>query len=262
VHRNSRHRIAPEETSRFENLARAAILHESHTSRAPCEPVARAPRACDYHTHSSRWMPAMSDPMLRTIRLVAATAALLAVSAAAAAPDLERAKQLVESKCSVCHGMQGESSGEFFPRLSGQHADYIVKQLRDFREGRRKGEMTRFAKGLADDVMEGLGQYFSRQKMPPHPAADPELGGVGRYLYHHGNRFSGVPACKDCHGANGEGAPRLPRLAGQRALYLERQLRDFNKRERTNDNEIMHSVARKLTELELKALAEYISGMP
>ena len=199
---------------------------------------------------------------LRRALCLAALLPLLVAGAARAAADLERARQLVESRCSVCHGMQGESSGEFFPRLAGQHADYIVKQLRDFREGRRKGEMTRFAKALPDEVVEGLGQYFSRQKMPPHPPADPELGGVGRYLYHHGNRFSGVPACKDCHGANGEGAPRLPRLAGQRSLYLERQLRDFNKRERTNDNEIMHTVARKLTELELKALAEYISGMP
>jgi cytochrome c553 len=186
---------------------------------------------------------------------------LIAAGAAHAAPDIERAKQLVESRCSVCHGMQGESSGEFFPRLGGQHAEYIVKQLRDFKDGRRKGEMTRFARTLTDEVMEGLGQYFSQQKVAPHPPSDPELGGVGRYLYHHGNRFSGVPACKDCHGMNGEGTPRLPRLAGQRSLYIERQLVDFNKRERTNDNEIMHAVASKLTELELKALAEYISGM-
>jgi cytochrome c553 len=178
-----------------------------------------------------------------------------------AAPDIERAKELVESKCSVCHGMQGQSSGEFFPRLGGQHAEYIVKQLHDFKEGRRKGEMTRIARNLSDEVMEGLGLYFSQQKIPPHPPSDPELGGVGRYLFHHGNRFSGVPACQDCHGVNGEGTPRLPRLAGQRALYIQRQLKDFNQRARTNDNEIMHMVASKLTELELMALAEYISGM-
>jgi len=186
---------------------------------------------------------------------------LLAVGMLQAAPDVEKAKALVESKCSVCHGMQGESSGEFFPRLGGQHAEYIVKQLQDFKEGRRKGEMTRFARNLSPEVMEGLGLYFSQQKIAPHPPSDPELGGVGRYLFHYGNRFSGVPACQDCHGVNGEGTPRLPRLAGQRALYIERQLKDFNKRERTNDNEVMHVVASKLTELELMALAEYISGM-
>jgi cytochrome c553 len=198
----------------------------------------------------------------RALTLAAGVAALLVVELLQAAPDLARAQELVESKCSVCHGMNGESSGEYFPRLASQHSEYIVKQLHDFKEGRRKGEMTRFARNLSDEVIEGLGQYFSRKKIPPHPPSDPELGGVGRYLFHHGNRFSGVPACKDCHGPTGEGTPRLPRLAGQRALYIERQLKDFNKRERTNDNEIVHAVASKLTELELKALAEYISGMP
>jgi len=186
---------------------------------------------------------------------------LFAAGVLHAAPDIERAKALVESRCSVCHGMQGESSGEFFPRLGGQHAEYIVKQLRDYKAGRRTGEMVRFAKPLSEDLIEGLGQYFSQQKAAPHPPSDPDLGGVGRYLFLHGNRFSGVPACKDCHGASGEGTPRLPRLAGQRSLYIERQLKDFNKRTRTNDNEVMHLVASKLSELEVKALAEYISGM-
>jgi len=204
----------------------------------------------------------MRIAIVRALRIVAvATALLPAAGPLHAAPDLERATQLVEKRCSVCHGMQGESSGEFFPRLGGQHAEYIAKQLRDFKEGRRKGEMTRFARNLSEEVIEGLGLYFSRQKIAPHPPAEPELGAVGRYLYHNGNRFSGVPACKDCHGASGEGAPRLPRLAGQRSLYVERQLKDFNQRERTNDNDIMHAVASKLTEFELKALAEYISGM-
>jgi len=203
----------------------------------------------------------MRRAVVQAERFVGGAILLLAVATVQAAPDVEKAKALVESKCSVCHGMQGESSGEFFPRLGGQHAEYIVKQLRDFQEGRRKGEMTRFARNLSPEVMEGLGLYFSQQKIAPHPPSDPELGGVGRYLFHHGNRFSGVPACQDCHGANGEGTPRLPRLAGQRALYIQRQLKDFNQRERTNDNEIMHAVASKLTELELMALAEYISGM-
>lgn len=199
--------------------------------------------------------------IVHAVRVAIGVWSFLAVGMLHAEPDVARAKELVESKCSVCHGMQGQSSGEYFPRLGGQHSEYIVKQLRDFKEGRRKGEMTRFARNLSDEVMQGLGLYFSQQKIPPHPPSDPELAGVGRYIFHHGNRFSGVPACQDCHGVNGEGTPRLPRLAGQRALYIQRQLKDFNQRERTNDNEVMHVVASKLTELELMALAEYISGM-
>lgn len=85
----------------------------------------------------------MRIAIVRALRIVAvATALLPAAGPLHAAPDLERATQLVEKRCSVCHGMQGESSGEFFPRLGGQHAEYIAKQLRDFKEGRRKGEMT------------------------------------------------------------------------------------------------------------------------
>jgi len=198
----------------------------------------------------------------RALALAAAAAALLAAGSAQTAPDVAGAQALVERKCSVCHGVNGESSGEFFPRLGGQHAEYIVKQLHDFKEGRRKSdEMSRFAKSLSDEMIEGLALYFSQKKIPPQPVSDTELAGVGRYLFSHGNRFSGVPACKDCHGPHGEGTPRLPRLAGQHALYLQRQLQNFNQRERTNDNEIMHAVASKLTELELVALAEYISGM-
>jgi len=199
----------------------------------------------------------------RALALAAGAAALLAAGSVQAAPDVAGAKELVERKCSVCHGVNGESSGEFFPRLGGQHAQYIAKQLHDFKEGRRTSdEMSRFAKNLSDEMIEGLALYFSQRKIPPRTVSDAELAGVGRYLFHHGNRFSGVPACKDCHGLHGEGTPRLPRLAGQHALYLQRQLKNFNQRERTNDNEIMHAVASKLTELELVALAEYISGMP
>ncbi len=194
--------------------------------------------------------------------LCAAALLLLASGAVRAAADVARATALVESKCSLCHGMHGESSSTLYPRLGGQHAEYIAKQLQDFRAGRRKGEMTRFARGLSDEVIEGLAQYFSQQVIAPHASKDPELAAVGRYLFHQGNALSGVPACASCHGQKGEGGPRLPRLAGQQSPYIERQLKDFNQRERTNDNEVMHTVASKLTPLEIKALGEYISGMP
>jgi cytochrome c553 len=83
---------------------------------------------------------------------------------------------------------------------------------------------------------------------------------VGRYIYEHGNRYAGVAACGGCHGPNGAGTANLPRLAGQNELYLENQIKQFNKRERTNDNAVMHTIASKMTELEMKAVAEYLSG--
>jgi len=90
---------------------------------------------------------------------------------------------------------------------------------------------------------------------------DQDLAAVGRYVYHKGNVYSGVAACEGCHGPKGHGTTQLPRLAGQRPMYIEQQIKQFNTRERNNDNAVMHSIADKLTELETKAVATYLSGM-
>ena len=90
---------------------------------------------------------------------------------------------------------------------------------------------------------------------------DSELVAVGKYVFDQGNRFSGVPACASCHGPKGLGTAQLPRLAGQHPRYVEDQLKQFNKRERTNDNAIMHTVASKLSELETHAVAEYVATL-
>jgi cytochrome c553 len=188
---------------------------------------------------------------------------LLALSPAAMASDLERARKIVSSRCVLCHGMNGESSSEVFPRLAAQNANYVAEQLRDFQSGRRKSStMTDMVAGLTEADMADLGAYFAAKKAEPQPPSDPDLAAVGRYLFARGNSFSGVPACARCHGANAHGTETLPRLAGQQASYVERQLRQFNRRERTNDNAVMHSIASKLTELEIKALSEYLASVP
>ena len=202
---------------------------------------------------------------MRTDRtaLLAAFAALLAFAQAAPAADLERARKIVSGRCFLCHGMEGESSSEVFPRLATQNATYLAKQLKDFQSGRRKGTtMNSMVAGLSDAEMADLGAFFAAQKADPHPPADAELGAVGRYLYARGNSFSGVAACAGCHGPSAHGTETLPRLAGQQSLYIEGQLKAFNKRERNNDNEVMHAIASKLTELEIKALAEFLAAAP
>ncbi len=159
--------------------------------------------------------------------------------------------------------MNGESSSEVFPRLATQNATYLAKQLRDFKSGARKGTaMNDMAAPLTEADMADLGAFFAAQKADPHPAADADLAAAGRYLYAKGNAYSGVAACTGCHGANAHGTESLPRLAGQQSPYLEGQLKLFNKRERTNDNAIMHAIASKLTELEIKALSEYLASVP
>ena len=113
---------------------------------------------------------------------------------------------------------------------------------------------------LDDDEMAALGRFFAKQPVTADPVKDAPLASVGAYLYAHGNKFSGVPACASCHGVNATGTDSLPRLAGQHAAYTEGQLKQFSQRERANDNSIMHSVAVKMTALEMAAVAEYLSG--
>jgi len=113
---------------------------------------------------------------------------------------------------------------------------------------------------LTPDEMVALGKYFEKKSTPREPAKDDDLAGMGKYIYLHGNKFSSLPACSSCHGKEGLGTASLPRLAGQYAVYVEAQLKQFNLRERTNDNEVMHSIVAKMTPLEMAAVAEYLSG--
>lgn len=175
--------------------------------------------------------------------------------------DEARAKKIVGGSCFLCHGAEGESSSEVFPRLAGQHAEYIAKQLENFKTGKRASTaMADMSARLKPDEMLALGKYFESKSVPAEPVKDAALAAVGSYVFHVGNKFSGVPACASCHGKDALGTSALPRLAGQYASYTEQQLKSFGKRERTNDNAIMHSVAEKMTPLEMAAVAEYLSG--
>ena len=197
-------------------------------------------------------------PTLRT----AIVAALCVTALEAAAADLARAEEIVQGKCFICHGAEGESASPVFPRLAGQHAAYVARQLADYKSGRRKSPtMQPMVEDLGPADFEVLGHYFESRPTQVHTVDDPDLALMGRYIYQHGNVYSGVPACASCHGPLGQGTAALPRLAGQHVQYTERQLKQFNQRERTNDNAVMHGVAVKLTELELKAVASYISGL-
>lgn len=190
---------------------------------------------------------------------------MLAGQVAAAPPvaaSSPRVAELVASRCALCHGPEGESASAVYPRLAAQHPGYIVKQLKDFREGRRKSEaMTDMVKDLRDEDIAGLAAYFAGKKAAFRQPGDGDFAAVGKFIFHRGNSYSGVPACASCHGVNGHGTQQLPRLAGQHPAYLEIQLKEFSKRERTNDNAIMHTVAAKLTELETRAVAIYIGGL-
>ncbi len=202
------------------------------------------------------------------MRAVAALKALLPVAIAALAwpaaadPQLARAEEIVQAKCFICHGMDGESSSPVFPRLTGQNAAYVARQLADYQSGKRvSSAMQPMVADLTKEDFVALGRYFATRPTHRHEVEDKALAQVGAFIYERGNPYSSVASCASCHGRNGHGTDTLPRLAGQHAQYTEKQLREFNSRARTNDNAIMHTIASKLTELEIKAVAAYISGM-
>ena len=197
----------------------------------------------------------------QSMQVVCLAASLLGAAGAFAQADEARAKKIAGGSCFLCHGEQGESTSEVFPRLAGQHAAYVAKQLAAFQNGQRKSStMAPMVAKLTPDEMLALGRYYEKMTLPREEAKDPQLAAMGRYIYHSGNKFSGLPACASCHGAAAEGSANLPRLATQFSGYVHNQLKSFNKRERTNDNAVMHSVADKMTELEMAAVAEYVSS--
>ncbi len=176
--------------------------------------------------------------------------------------DLDRAHEIHMDSCFSCHGAEGLSTTPDTPRLAGQHFQYIAKQLDAFKTGRRASTvMQPWAKDLTEEEMLALGVYFNIKPSPAQRVRDTELAAVGRFIYHRGNEYSGVASCSACHGERGMGSDELPRLASQGTRYTETQLRLFSDRPRTADNEIMHTIASKLTELEIKAVAAYISSM-
>jgi len=191
-----------------------------------------------------------------------ALAACCGALVAAEAVDLARAEEIVGGRCFLCHGLEGESASPVFPRLAGQHSEYIAKQLSEFKSGKRKSDtMKPQAEDLTPAEMKALGAFFEAKKASARPVKDGELLAVGKYVFNRGNQFSGLPACASCHGAKGLGTPQLPRLAGQHPRYTEEQLKQFNSRERNNDNAVMHTVASRLSELERHAVSEYIATL-
>ena len=190
------------------------------------------------------------------------TLASTLISSQALAMDLSAA-ELVSQRCSTCHGAEGQSSSPIFPSLAAQNPQYLVKQLQDFKAKKRVSDtMAPQVVDLTEQNMSELAAYFSGKPAKVNRVSDQELLPVGRYIYTKGNSWSSVPACLTCHGEKAYGTVTLPRLAGQNARYLLGQLKDFNLRTRTNDNEAMHLVASRLTELEAKAVTDYLSQLP
>jgi cytochrome c553 len=201
----------------------------------------------------------------------ALTAGLLALASSCTAwagdeagnPDERQARAIVDSRCFSCHGQTGLSTTSQFPKLAGQNAEYLTKQMFNFQSGLRASVvMEEQMAGLSGNEIESLARYFARQKAVPEAASgDREAVRLGARLFRTGKPAQKVPACASCHGPQAYGARMLPRLAGQYAPYLERQLHAFVARTRGNDQMTMHDVASHLTGDEMRAVAIYLSGL-
>ena len=186
----------------------------------------------------------------------------------AAAPDLTKAKQIVTQVCAACHGADGNSVAPANPNLAGQGADYITLQLMHFKAGVRVNPtMQAMAAPLSDDDMRALGVYFEQQKPKDLGAKDPKLVKAGEHMWRGGDTATAVPACAACHSPTGAGIPKnYPRLAGQYADYVYAQLKAFKSGARGADpkdanGKIMATVAGNMTDEQMKAVADYASGL-
>ncbi len=196
-------------------------------------------------------------------RVLLSLLALLVCAAAQAEGDASagRSKAAV---CSACHGADGNSANPQWPKLAGQGAAYIEKQLADFKGGARKDPiMTTQAASLNTKDMADLAAHFSGQETSPGGTEKDKLT-LGERIYRGGNNATGVAACMGCHGPTGSGNPpaKFPRLAGQHAAYVGKAMKDFRNGTRSNDpNGIMRTVAKHMSDAEIEAVASYVSGL-
>ena len=195
------------------------------------------------------------------LMLAAATAVAATANAGAASDKNAAAGQAKSATCAACHGADGNSVSPQFPKLAGQNADYIVRELQRFKSGERKNAiMQPLAAPLSTQDMEDLGAWFSSQTVKPGEA-DPSLVKAGGAVYRGGDIASGVPACLACHGPDGAGnGPMLiPALAGQHAAYVVNQLQAFADGSRKSP--MMDTIAARLTPAQMQAVASYIQGL-
>lgn len=224
---------------------------------------------------------------MKRLSLLMAVAAmsLATLSAPAAAQvaakskaDPARGKEIVATVCIACHSIDGNSEISANPKLAGQHAEYLLKQMREFKsvEGATPIRVNAIMNGMIaaydEAQMRDIAAYFASQRLKQETAKSRDTIELGQRIYRAGDASKGLPACIGCHGPTGAGMPaQYPRIAGQFADYIEAQLRNFrtgaeatepSDEARTNDlGKMMRMTAIKMSDKEIKAVADYIAGL-
>ncbi|BDT65977.1 cytochrome c6 [Comamonadaceae bacterium OS-1] len=180
----------------------------------------------------------------------------------AAKPDLVKGEASFTAVCAACHGADGNSGIAANPKLSQQHPQYLMKQLQEFKSGKRNNAIMKgFATALSDDDMRNIAYWVTSKPVKPGFAKDKELVALGERIYRGGIADRQIAACAGCHSPNGAGIPaQYPRLGGQHADYVATQLTTFRDGGRKNSVQ-MTMVAAKMNDREIKAVADYIAGL-
>lgn len=207
--------------------------------------------------------------MLKRSLLLSLFLAAGSVQAEQQAADLEKGKATAEGICAGCHNPDGNSQLPANPKLAGQIPEYLAKQLHEFQsvDGkppvRVNAVMNGMAAALSPEDVTNVAHYFGSQTLQPAVAKNGATIEWGQKLWRAGDASKGLPACAACHGPAGKGLPvQFPRLAGQFAEYTTAQLKAFRAEERANDpNKMMRTIALKMTDKEIEAVADYIAGL-
>jgi len=206
--------------------------------------------------------------MIRVLAL-AATAVLWAGLWSGNANSQDKVPGIASQVCAACHAADGNGTAPANPKIAGQFPGYLHKQLMDFKAqggkkpARESAIMAGMVANLSEADMAGLATYYAGQPLRPSGAADKDLASLGQKIWRGGVAASGVPACAGCHGPAGAGMPsQYPRLAGQFAEYTVAQLKAFREGARVNDpSGMMRGVAARLSERQIRAVAEYAAGL-
>jgi len=213
-------------------------------------------------------MKPFANSLFSVVLALTAAASFAAGPAPAAAPAAPKAKpDLVKGEasfavCASCHGVDGNSGTPAYPKLAQQHPEYLVKQLQEYKSGKRANAiMVGFATALSDEDMKNIAFWVTTKKAKAGTAVDKDLAALGERIYRGGIQERQIAACAGCHSPNGAGIPsQYPRLSGQHAEYTSAQLTYFRDGTRKNNLQMSQNAA-KLNDREIKALADYIAGL-
>ncbi|QPF75508.1 cytochrome c4 [Roseateles sp. DAIF2] len=191
-----------------------------------------------------------------------AAAALASDAPAAAKPDLAKGQATATQICAACHTADGSRGSPANPILQGQHADYLAKQLHEFKDGKRKNAvMQGMAAPLSDADIKNVAAFYASKTAKPGFAKNKELVALGEKIYRGGIADRQIPACASCHSPTGAGMPaQYPRIGGQHSDYTEAQLNAFRAAGRGNSTQMI-AIAAKMNDREIKAVSDYIAGL-